>query len=223
MESRSVLVESEIHYPGWSVRVNGHKGNLPEADYALMGVGLDRGFHDVEFLFQPDTVWLGIRVSVLAMIGLAGFVMWNHRAISVSVGKKSLAVNEKRKVLVFSVGMFVIAFIVVAYLGLQFGGVQQHRFADRVQMSVLPTTVIAGTGSYSIFFKGLKDVNIPIRYSLNGGRTEVFTVYLDPYGTDGSVHFEVPSGTARGAYHFTEFKLPGINEWVNADASITVR
>lgn len=73
---RSILVLSEMAYPGWRVAVDGTEQPLLVVDYALQGVALPRGEHEVEFTFDPPSVRWGLRisaVSVVACLALAGF------------------------------------------------------------------------------------------------------------------------------------------------------
>jgi hypothetical protein len=62
------LYLSEINYPGWRVTVNGNvehlEGNL------LRIVQLDQGEHNIEFQYQPLSVYIGWSVGILALLGL---------------------------------------------------------------------------------------------------------------------------------------------------------
>ncbi|MFN0087361.1 MAG: YfhO family protein, partial [Blastocatellia bacterium] len=60
----SILVFSEIDYPGWRVSVDGREADLLRVDYALRGVALPAGSHRVEMIYRPRSLLLGAVVSI---------------------------------------------------------------------------------------------------------------------------------------------------------------
>ncbi len=73
--TRSILVLSEMAYPGWDVTVDGAARPLLVVDTALQGVAVPRGAHQVEFTFDPPSVRWGLRISALSLaacLALAG-------------------------------------------------------------------------------------------------------------------------------------------------------
>lgn len=66
-DGEGLLVLSEIDYPGWIVRVEGASAEIENVDGLLRGVELGSGSHQVEFLFRPVLIYMGV--------GLAGLVM----------------------------------------------------------------------------------------------------------------------------------------------------
>ena len=64
----SVLVLSQIHYPGWRVYVDGKRAPLLRPDYALMGTIVNGGTHDVEFRFLPMTFFVGAMISLASVL-----------------------------------------------------------------------------------------------------------------------------------------------------------
>jgi hypothetical protein len=69
----SVLVLSENHYPGWRAFVDGRGVETMRVDYNLRGVLLAPGEHEVQFLYRPKSVLLGLLVSLLAACALAAW------------------------------------------------------------------------------------------------------------------------------------------------------
>jgi hypothetical protein len=69
---RSLLVLTDVHFPGWEVRVDGHEQPLERVDYLLRGVALDPGRHEVEFEYRPASWDAGRAVSLAGLLVLAG-------------------------------------------------------------------------------------------------------------------------------------------------------
>ena len=59
-------VFSDIYYPaGWNAYIDGSKTEYVKADYALRGLSLPAGKHEVKFIFEPDTVKKGLTLSYI--------------------------------------------------------------------------------------------------------------------------------------------------------------
>jgi hypothetical protein len=69
---RSLLVLTDVHFPGWEVRVDGREQPLDRVDYLLRGVALDPGRHEVEFEYRPASWDAGRAVSLAGLLVLAG-------------------------------------------------------------------------------------------------------------------------------------------------------
>lgn len=69
---RSLLVLTDVHFPGWEVRVGGREQPLERVDYLLRGVALNPGRHEVEFLYRPASWDAGRAVSLAGLLVLAG-------------------------------------------------------------------------------------------------------------------------------------------------------
>jgi hypothetical protein len=72
----SILVLSQIYYPGWSVLVDGREASILRTNYAFTGVPLARGSHDVQFRFRPRPFVLGAALSLFSLlfIGVAALL-----------------------------------------------------------------------------------------------------------------------------------------------------
>lgn len=71
---------SDAYYPGWSVWVDHIPTTIYRANHAFRAVPLKQGSHHIEFIFQPDSLRLGMIVSVstaILMVGLA-IIFRNH-------------------------------------------------------------------------------------------------------------------------------------------------
>ncbi|MFN2533017.1 MAG: YfhO family protein [Pyrinomonadaceae bacterium] len=77
-DSRSVLVLSENHYPGWRAYVDGRSVDVLRVDYNLRGVLLDAGSHQVTFIYRPKSVLIGL-LATLASAMLIG--LWFFRLL----------------------------------------------------------------------------------------------------------------------------------------------
>jgi hypothetical protein len=70
--SDGFLVLSDLYYPGWQTMVDGVESEVYKADYAFRAVQLEAGEHCVEFLFDPISFKIGLGVSLVALLALAG-------------------------------------------------------------------------------------------------------------------------------------------------------
>ncbi len=71
----SLLMLSEIYYPGWRATVDGQIVPILRADYILRGVPIPAGEHQVQVFYQPVTLTWGAVLSGVTLIAaaLAGF------------------------------------------------------------------------------------------------------------------------------------------------------
>jgi hypothetical protein len=78
-DTPGVLVLSDAYYPGWRVKVDGLDADLLRVNYALRGVYLDGGVHQVEFLFRPLSLYLGATGTLGTLLGVATLVWLDIR------------------------------------------------------------------------------------------------------------------------------------------------
>jgi hypothetical protein len=69
------LVLTDVHYPGWKVKVDGKPAPMDRVDYLLRGTPLAAGRHRVEFTYEPASYRAGWIVSLLALVALAAAVV----------------------------------------------------------------------------------------------------------------------------------------------------
>jgi Bacterial membrane protein YfhO len=78
---RSLLVLTDLHYPGWKASVDDRAVPIERVNYLLRGVPVPAGSHRVEFRYEPATYragWIISLVSVVAVL-IAGLVGWRNR------------------------------------------------------------------------------------------------------------------------------------------------
>jgi hypothetical protein len=66
--THSVLVLSQVFYPGWKAFVDGKQTAVFPADYALTGIAIDPGSHDVVFKFDPLSFKAGLLLSAVTAL-----------------------------------------------------------------------------------------------------------------------------------------------------------
>jgi Bacterial membrane protein YfhO. len=70
----SLLVTSDIYYPGWIASLDGKPANLLRTDYTLRGVRVPAGNHLVRFEFRPRIFYYGTVVTAISLLLL--FLLW---------------------------------------------------------------------------------------------------------------------------------------------------
>jgi hypothetical protein len=74
----SVLVASQIYYPGWKATIDGVAVPVVPADYALAAISLPSGTHDVRFFYAPSSIKIGGIASSSSILTMA-FLAWYLR------------------------------------------------------------------------------------------------------------------------------------------------
>ncbi|RIV30641.1 hypothetical protein D2V08_16315 [Flagellimonas lutimaris] len=80
-------VFSEMHYPsGWNVFIDGEPQEHYKVDYALRGMKVPAGQHEIEFKFEPEVVETGSQITLAAnillglmIIGGLGFTLFSRK------------------------------------------------------------------------------------------------------------------------------------------------
>jgi len=86
--SRSVLVLSQIYYPGWKATIDGKEVPVYPVDYALTGILAPEGEHAIRFFFQPRSFRIGAMLSLISLFAAAVLIR------SGAVWKKGLNPGE---------------------------------------------------------------------------------------------------------------------------------
>jgi uncharacterized membrane protein YfhO len=71
--SDSFLVTSDIYYPGWEATIDGHPAALYRTDYALRGIALPAGSHEVRFEYRSLPFYTGMAITILSLLVL---ILW---------------------------------------------------------------------------------------------------------------------------------------------------
>ncbi len=69
---RSLVVLSDVYYPGWKATVDGHAAPIEQVDYLLRGVSVGPGRHRIVYRYEPGSVRFGAIISVLTALTLIG-------------------------------------------------------------------------------------------------------------------------------------------------------
>jgi len=86
---RMVLV-SELYHPGWRATAGDDELPIVRANWALQGIPLAPGDHEVTLAFQPPLWIAGLVVqgiALLSLLGLAGFAFWRRRSRAASAAE----------------------------------------------------------------------------------------------------------------------------------------
>jgi len=70
LKQASLVVVSEVNYPGWEANVDGKPAPLITGDYALRTVPVLEGKHSIELKFRPEAFQWGLIVSALALVAI---------------------------------------------------------------------------------------------------------------------------------------------------------
>ncbi|MCI0336079.1 MAG: YfhO family protein [Acidobacteria bacterium] len=77
----SVLVLSEIAFPGWKAEVDGKAAELIRVNYDLRGLALTAGKHRIELIYQPRSLKIGAAVSIITSFCLLVVILWEGKRI----------------------------------------------------------------------------------------------------------------------------------------------
>jgi hypothetical protein len=94
MSQSGLAVFSEIYYAkGWKAFVDGEKAEIIQANFVLRGVNIPQGSHEVRFVFEPDSYFVGEKISIaFSILLLLSFI----GAISISV-RSSISNKNSQK------------------------------------------------------------------------------------------------------------------------------
>jgi hypothetical protein len=68
MGDNSLLVLSDVDYPGWQARVDGQPAPIYRANYLLRAVPVEGGQHRVEVYYDPSLFKVGLAITVLTLL-----------------------------------------------------------------------------------------------------------------------------------------------------------
>ena len=75
----TVLVVSEIFYPGWEATIDGRRAPILLTDYLLRGIALPAGRHTIEMRYVAHAARTGAYISVLTLCVIAGLAIYARR------------------------------------------------------------------------------------------------------------------------------------------------
>lgn len=79
--SYGFLLLNELSYPGWNAYVDGQRTRVWRANYLFRAIEISPGDHEVEFRFEPDSLKLGLALSLptLALLSTAAVYRFRSR------------------------------------------------------------------------------------------------------------------------------------------------
>ena len=88
------LVLSDVYYPGWTATIDGQETKIFRTNYALRGVTVPSGGHSIVFRYRPASFYLGLLISTLTALGLAGFAIHTVRRTAVALASRPVPKAE---------------------------------------------------------------------------------------------------------------------------------
>jgi hypothetical protein len=76
-----LLFVSDAWYPGWKAKVDGKDAFIYRADYAFRAVAVTKGIHNVEFIYDPESLRMGELLSLIAVLFLAGIIFYDIKKL----------------------------------------------------------------------------------------------------------------------------------------------
>ncbi|MDP8980275.1 MAG: YfhO family protein [Acidobacteriota bacterium] len=74
-----MLILSDTFYPGWNATVDGKPAQVREVDFALRGVLVAKGHHDIRYRYRPWSIYLGALLSFAGVAGVLTLVFLGGR------------------------------------------------------------------------------------------------------------------------------------------------
>ena len=90
--SYGFLLLNELSYPGWTAYLDGQRVRVWRANYLFRAVEIPPGDHVVEFRFEPDSLKLGLALSLPAISFLVAYAV--YRSTTRKPRQKESAAND---------------------------------------------------------------------------------------------------------------------------------
>ncbi|MFH1048514.1 MAG: YfhO family protein [Patescibacteria group bacterium] len=67
LEENGILFLSEVYYPGWEAYIDGVKTEIYEANYLFRAIELQKGNHNIKFIYNPKSFKTGLIISIISL------------------------------------------------------------------------------------------------------------------------------------------------------------
>ena len=74
---RCLVVLTDLHYPGWKLRVDGGERPIERANGIFRGAWLEPGEHRLVYAYEPESFRAGALLSSVAVLGVAGAMAYS--------------------------------------------------------------------------------------------------------------------------------------------------
>ena len=75
----TVLVVSEMNYPGWEATIDGERARIVATDFLLRGVALEAGAHRIEMRYTAPAARNGAIISILSLLSLVALGLYSRQ------------------------------------------------------------------------------------------------------------------------------------------------
>lgn len=78
-ENESYIGTTEIMYDGWKAKINGIEKDVDTINYIFRGIEVEEGENIVEFYYEPQSLKIGVIVSILGIVILIIYNLYDKR------------------------------------------------------------------------------------------------------------------------------------------------
>jgi Bacterial membrane protein YfhO len=79
MACDGMVVLSDTFYPGWTATVDKKAAEIQEVNFAMRGVAVPRGMHEINYSYRPAMVYAGAVMSATGVLGSCLIVFFDRR------------------------------------------------------------------------------------------------------------------------------------------------
>lgn len=76
----SVVILSDLYYPGWKAYVDGKKVDILRANCVMRGIPIEAGEHEIVMIYVPTSFYVGIGISVSTLtVLIVSYILYKRR------------------------------------------------------------------------------------------------------------------------------------------------
>ena len=72
-----LVILADTFYPGWRLTIDGAAAPIYRTNHAMRGAAVKAGTHRLVYTYEPDSVRLGLALSIAGVVALAGLIVWS--------------------------------------------------------------------------------------------------------------------------------------------------